>query len=262
MSALPGLIALAGALVAIQLLLARRRARRSGHVLLPVPKQPLPDTRTALFVCLLLWVFAQFLLPFLLMSPNRAPPDGLTLFLAGGVVHLGLALLFWTSARHDAGVAMPRARVYALGVGLGFVAFSAVQGTGWALQVVDSWIGRETPSQDAVNLVRDGVGLELAITVVLAVGVAPLAEEVFFRGLMLPAFARVMPIGLAIAAQAACFGMSHVIGRPEQWPLAIPLAVVGWLCGRAYVRTRSLGSAVLLHAVFNGLQVVLMRIVP
>ena len=61
-------------------------------------------------------------------------------------------------------------------------------------------------------------------------------------------------------AQAILFGAVHFLSRPlNELPLAVPLAVVGWCAGWVALRTRSLLPAVLVHATFNGLNLVFLR---
>ena len=84
------------------------------------------------------------------------------------------------------------------------------------------------------------------------------AEEVFYRGILLPALARAMPLRRALVVQALLFGFVHVWQVPAAWPLSLALALVGWAAGWLYVRTGSLGAAILLHAVFNALQLALL----
>ncbi len=83
----------------------------------------------------------------------------------------------------------------------------------------------------------------LAIMVVVA---APLVEELFFRGLMLRAFAFRMPGGLAVIISAFLFAAVH--GQP----LALPgLFVFGLVAGELTRRSGRLGPAWFLHAGFN-----------
>ena len=67
-----------------------------------------------------------------------------------------------------------------------------------------------------------------------------------------------MPVRTALVVQAAVFGLIHFLGRPEMLPLAVPLMVAGWGFGWVRVRTGSLWAAVVAHAAFNGVQVVLL----
>ncbi len=81
---------------------------------------------------------------------------------------------------------------------------------------------------------------------VLAVLIAPLTEELVFRGLILRGLlGRWRPVA-AITASAALFAATHL--NPAQAPVALLLGVIlGWI----YVRTRSLGLCVLGHALNN-----------
>ena len=80
----------------------------------------------------------------------------------------------------------------------------------------------------------------------LAVIIAPVTEEVIFRGLILRGFLGRWKPWTAIIASAALFALMHF--NPAQTPVALGLGLVlGWI----YVRTRSLGLCMLGHAVNN-----------
>lgn len=83
---------------------------------------------------------------------------------------------------------------------------------------------------------------------VSAVVVAPFAEEAIFRGILLPATARLLnsPWG-AIAATGVMFGMTH-LSIPPSVP---PLILFGLFVGFLRLKTGSLWTCVLLHALFN-----------
>jgi membrane protease YdiL (CAAX protease family) len=82
---------------------------------------------------------------------------------------------------------------------------------------------------------------------VLAVGIAPLLEELLFRGLILQGFLRRYRPGVALFASALLFGLAH--GNVHQFLVAFPLGLAnGWLVWR----TRSLWPAIALHAMLNG----------
>ncbi len=91
-------------------------------------------------------------------------------------------------------------------------------------------------------------GLSGAVLLILIVGVmAPIFEELFFRGLMQRAFLkRRFPPWAAIGVTALVFGASH--GQWLQLPaLVLAGAVFGWL---AY-RSGRLGPAIAAHVTFN-----------
>jgi membrane protease YdiL (CAAX protease family) len=81
-----------------------------------------------------------------------------------------------------------------------------------------------------------------------AVAVAPIAEELFFRGLLQTFLLRlVRRRWIAISLASLAFGAVHL-----QQPHAIAaLAVLGLLIGYAYERTGSLLPPILIHALFN-----------
>jgi membrane protease YdiL (CAAX protease family) len=83
-------------------------------------------------------------------------------------------------------------------------------------------------------------------TLLVAVVVAPPTEELFFRGFVLPAFAKVMPVWAAIAASAVLFGIAHAdLGS------FLPLVVIGVVLGVLRWRTSSLWPGILFHALNN-----------
>jgi membrane protease YdiL (CAAX protease family) len=76
--------------------------------------------------------------------------------------------------------------------------------------------------------------------------VAPVCEEVFFRGFLLPGIARSMPIWAAIAVSSVLFGVAHA----DLGSLA-PLIVIGLLLGIVRYKTRSLWPPIFLHTLNN-----------
>jgi membrane protease YdiL (CAAX protease family) len=93
--------------------------------------------------------------------------------------------------------------------------------------------------------------LELIVTTswqgpVLAVVIAPLTEELVFRGLILRGLLGRWRPAMAILASAFLFALTHF--NPAQAPVALMLgALLGWI----YVRTRSLGLCMIGHALNN-----------
>jgi uncharacterized protein len=76
---------------------------------------------------------------------------------------------------------------------------------------------------------------------------APLLEEMLFRGIMLRAFLRQYSTDRAIVYSAVLFGAAHL--NIYQFFVGISLGLVaGWV----YARARSLWPCILLHAAYNG----------
>jgi membrane protease YdiL (CAAX protease family) len=81
--------------------------------------------------------------------------------------------------------------------------------------------------------------------------VAPLCEEVFFRGFLLPGAARSMPVWAAIIVSSALFGIAHA----DLGSLA-PLIVIGLLLGVVRYKTRSLWPPIFLHTLNNAIALI------
>ena len=88
-----------------------------------------------------------------------------------------------------------------------------------------------------------------------------LAEEFLLRGVIQNLLAR--STGKPLVAQgvaAILFGAAH-LGRGgfPNWPYALTATVLGWFCGQAYARSRSVTPAMLTHAMAVGGQELLFR---
>jgi len=93
----------------------------------------------------------------------------------------------------------------------------------------------------------DGVdGIELAVLGLMVVVVAPIVEEVFFRGAVLHALRCRWSVAAAVAVSSVVFGAAHF--QPLQLPA---LALAGAVFAVAVVRTGRLGAAIAVHAGFN-----------
>ena len=85
----------------------------------------------------------------------------------------------------------------------------------------------------------------LALTVLVIVVIAPLSEELFFRGALTGALARRLGAFTPLVS-GAIFGAAHL--EPRAFPALFVLgALLGWL----YMRTRSLFPGVAVHAANN-----------
>jgi len=86
----------------------------------------------------------------------------------------------------------------------------------------------------------------IAMTVLVAGVLAPVAEEIVFRGVLLSALDRRWGTGFAIVMSSAIFSLLHVT------PFAVPpIFVFALLLGWLFVRTRSLTVCIVAHASFN-----------
>lgn len=83
-------------------------------------------------------------------------------------------------------------------------------------------------------------------TLALVCVIAPIVEEMLFRGIILRSFLRQYPPGVAIVHSAAVFGLAHL--NVYQFMVGF---VLGCVNGAFYRRTRSLLPCMLLHAFYN-----------
>src|SRR3990172_6805196 len=104
------------------------------------------------------------------------------------------------------------------------------------------------PEQDLDQLFDSRAVLPL--TAVATVVMAPLAEEIFFRGFVFAGLLR--PLGLwgAMAASGLLFGAFHITGT-ESAGLVVPFGAIGMLFAWLYHRTGSLWPSIGTHFVFN-----------
>jgi membrane protease YdiL (CAAX protease family) len=111
------------------------------------------------------------------------------------------------------------------------------------------WLGWEdmTPMNVGLLFVSEE-RWQLLVFVGVLVLLAPLGEELFFRGLVYRNLREWWSSGEAGLASGLIFGFIHL--DPTT---VFPLVVVGYLFARSYERTGSLVVVVAMHAVHNGI---------
>jgi len=85
---------------------------------------------------------------------------------------------------------------------------------------------------------------------------APVAEEVVFRGMLLSRMLRSYPRHVAVVFSGFVFAAIHVLLDPLSWFAAIGLFPVGVVLGYLALSTRNLSRAIWAHAGINGLGVI------
>lgn len=138
-------------------------------------------------------------------------------------------------------------------------------GVGIALQV--AWLAPlqllqdvygHTAKQAVVNDASKAHGVVVVLTVLGVALLAPLTEELLFRGALLRALLRRTRPEYAVFVSAVAFGIVHIVGDLSIGSLmALPAIIsLGLLSGYQAVRTGTLTRSVLLHIGFNALSVV------
>ncbi|CAN5836286.1 hypothetical protein BH24ACT5_BH24ACT5_15010 [soil metagenome] len=108
------------------------------------------------------------------------------------------------------------------------------------------------------NIDSDGVWTRdrtlVVSLVVAAVLIAPIVEEVVFRGLVLRGLLSVMGAPLAVVIQGVLFGAAHIAPSAgwDNLGLVVILSVVGCGFGLGAYLTRRTGPSMIAHAIYNG----------
>lgn len=124
-------------------------------------------------------------------------------------------------------------------------------------QLVMQWWNMEPQLQDVTRVISGAGGLKARVYfVLLAVVVAPVVEEMLFRGILLPAFAKVAGIRPALILVAVLFSLVHGFFMPA----AVIFFILSIAFSLAYIYRQTLWVPVVMHACFNGLtMLVLLR---
>lgn len=139
---------------------------------------------------------------------------------------------------------------------IGFIAIYVIAALLNALGLED-WLGArlgERKNQDIVNyMLNGGDPARITIMVIGACIVAPLAEEIIFRGYLYPAMKRFTGPYLAAVVTGIIFGVMH----GEIW-VVVPLSLFGIILAALYEWSGSIYTCILTHCIFNSVNTTLM----
>lgn len=107
---------------------------------------------------------------------------------------------------------------------------------------------------DAFLKMIDKMGMHGGWSILMLVVLAPVMEEVLFRGILLESVRSKHSAGRAIVVSALMFGVIHFI--PQQ---VVNAFVIGLILGYIYVRTESLWPVIVIHALNNAMAYVIMQ---
>jgi membrane protease YdiL (CAAX protease family) len=202
-----------------------------------------------------------------LLVTRSAAADLLSLLVTAGV-YAGLVrlLVVGPGALSWADIGLARRRLVNVASDVGWGAAFALPLVVLTL-LIATVLSTFLPQPDSPLPVVHGTGFVLNL--ISGVVVAPIGEELFFRGFATTAWARTMPVSRAIIRAALLFAAVHVLtvggttfgdalGRAlvaflTRLPIAIAL---GWV----FVRRRSLYASIGLHGAFNGALLVLTEV--
>jgi hypothetical protein len=86
---------------------------------------------------------------------------------------------------------------------------------------------------------------------------APIAEELLFRGVIYSSIKQIGYQRAAIAISSALFAAVH-----SSWALILPLIVLAYILVWLYEKTGSLFAPIVMHATFNAINFTLIKLSP
>jgi membrane protease YdiL (CAAX protease family) len=218
----------------------------------------MPDAAVAFLLSLLAASIAET--PF--FTHGKLPPGSqVPASLAGLAVQTTTAVIYLSfaarrgvgSLRDDFGLRLSwrDSGWFVVGLGLAFLA-----GIGIA-PIVDAGHLNQAgqSSQSVVRVFQSAHGYEAAAFVVAVLVVAPLGEELLFRGALLRALVRRTNPTAAVAISALVFALVHVALDPGAGFAVPALFFLGLVSGDRALRTGDLSESFFLHAGFNLLAV-------
>ena len=183
-----------------------------------------------------------------------------SLVLAGALAWLaGRGCLSWRLL----GAVRPRLRHLGTGLLAGVAAFLA---SATIILAGDTLFGPIEEAGQALLETQMLTGTALLFTVLAAVVLAPLLEELTFRGVLYQVVGRRTSWLVGLVVSSIAFAIVHVeVLLPlqvESLVFGTALFVVGAVFAIAFHRSRSLLTAIVAHATFNGVQLLLATTAP
>ena len=147
---------------------------------------------------------------------------------------------------------MPVGRSLLLGISLLISAYPTV----FAVGVITSVLLKINPTTDVQEVMRifeNATAVTQRIPIILlAVAIAPVAEELAFRGYLYGVIKRFFGAVPALVLSGILFALIHL-----NLPSFFPLLVLGWVFALAYELSGSLLVPMTMHALFNALNLIL-----
>jgi membrane protease YdiL (CAAX protease family) len=209
------------------------------------------------FLCL----FAGMLLALLIRGGNEKSPTTILQVIVSAIFFQGAIIaLVWRFVREHGmswseafGLHNARARAITLGI----IAIFLFLPLGALLQQFSintlEYFGIKPAAQEAVEALRTAKhGVGLFVFAVVTVVIAPLGEELLFRGVLYPAVKYAGFPKLALWGTSLLFALIH-FNRPIFLPLLLLALLLVWL----YERTDNLAAPLAAHAMFNATNLVI-----
>ncbi len=217
------------------------------------------------------WLLVKVVLWFVVVEIVVGTLLGVGLAVSRGALWLSPALVkgaapllalgpYWLVLRHEGRRVGNGDVVAGLGLGpvkwrmvvmVGLPGLVAVQGVVWLLGGVSPWLGAALRFQPltAAQVAALGGTAGLLMVVLWAVLVAPVLEELMFRGWLWTGLRRRWGVVATVAASVAMFALAHVSEGGAKAILVVPLAL---LLGVVRQISGGVRGTMVLHAINNG----------
>ncbi len=220
----------------------------------------------ALAAWLLSWAGLLLLIPLFAAVPRQV---ALAVGLPAGLIVLGLATVGWVRVRHPGSVRRLlgdgplTGEAVRAGVGHGLAAFVVINlGLGLGLRLLAEYTNIELPPVQEQFRAFAADRVLAPFLVLAAVLVAPLAEELFYRGMLFQALRARVGVWPGILLSAGLFALGHrepgnLGGSVLAFLLILPLgAYLAWL----FQRRGTIAAPMAAHATFNALTTVVLLV--
>jgi membrane protease YdiL (CAAX protease family) len=149
------------------------------------------------------------------------------------------------SARLDFGLTLQTRDWWAPFAGIGLFLIGTV--------IIAPLVHMANANQQVVQDLDKASGAKLAVFAVVAALIAPICEELLFRGLLLRALRRRMSPEGAVVVQALAFALAHPMLSPTLGDFAVvpALFMLGAVSGIVAVRRGDLSASIMMHIGFN-----------
>ena len=146
---------------------------------------------------------------------------------------------FLAAVRWNAPARPVALRALTLGAGLGVMVVILES-------LLQRWIPKSLPIDEFFR--KPSFAYAMAAFAIL---IAPVVEELFFRGFLFPALARLLGTVLAVGLTGGLFALLHGAQLAFAWVPMLLLFVVGTVLTVARARTNSVATSVLIHMSYN-----------
>lgn len=233
---------------------AARARHRAAPPALPAWKAPPPEFFLYVFLIIAGAVIASFVAGFL-TAPLKLPTDTKTI-LNTAAFQLGLLIgpaLLPLEFGHPALRPPLNAAVVRSGLATFLIALPVVTAANLAWLGFLKLTGLPAEQQDLLRMFAEtDSAILLAALIVLATVMAPITEELLFRGILFRYLRTRLPRWIALLLPGALFASLHVDWRNYDGLASfVPLIVLAIVFSLAYERTGRIATVMIAHALFN-----------